>query len=693
METRRRWGCHHVRQGAEGRFRRIATAAGTRRGISGARRRAVPRCAHLVCAIYREQFGVAPAEQHAAFRRDFRVTFAGTDGQLRMGLAEANLHIDTHDAGYDRLNAPELGGARQIWFADPGEDKPAALVGANLLHRRSNRRHPADACLRRSRHPADRERICGEPDCPDREGRGQLLAGLCGSLHGFRYRGSRLIRRDRGPTGHHIDPTQIASSELGLAARSSSEWPAPLNRNRQLVLESASGAFAAFTARDRRVGSTASHHPRRLGRNRARTHPSRRPRRPRQRRRCRPRQDQAGAGARQRECVCDRPAIPDRRRRRQPRARCIDAGWGPRRRPGRDRARDLQPGRDAARLEPADPHYIDGSRKRARSSSNSATDGTDAACPRAPTTCASTIRRGAGLGGNLPAAALSDIVKKHPAVESFFQPIAATGGDDRGARPDPPDAPGRLAAMDRAISVADYQQLAQRFQGVWHAAGFEQPQFGRSREAVRIVIVPAGGDLGGLADDIRSYLLQWPLLSRYRHRALCCAAGGNLGPRRVDSPSSIHARSRAASAPPCSRRSICACGAVQPAYRSEVTRVVENTDGVSNSDIVLFASHCPLPSPLMSRAATTPASGRCSPGTTRSSTPQTRRSSTSRRRRRRSDVRAIHLRQAPVRSPAGDLPAARRHEPPGHADHLQQLSRQSWRPPRSRARHARAALR
>ena len=55
------------------------------------------------------------------------------------------------------------------------------------------------------------------------------------------------------------------------------------------------------------------------------------------------------------------------------------------------------------------------------------------------------------------------------------------------------NAPGRLAAMDRAVSVTDYQHLAQRFQGVWHAAAFEQPAFGRSREAVRIVIVPAGG--------------------------------------------------------------------------------------------------------------------------------------------------------------------------------------------------------
>ena len=47
--------------------------------------------------------------------------------------------------------------------------------------------------------------------------------------------------------------------------------------------------------------------------------------------------------------------------------------------------------------------------------------------------------------------------------------------------------------MDRAVSVADYQQLAQRFQGVWHAAAFERPSLHRSREAVRLVIVPAGG--------------------------------------------------------------------------------------------------------------------------------------------------------------------------------------------------------
>ena len=311
------------------------------------------------------------------------------------------------------------------------------------------------------------------------------------------------------PTGHHIDPTPITCNEFELQLDPGAEWPALLNRDRQLVLESACGAFAAFAAQI--VASDPQHRTIRIDRAAAEL-----------------------ASIHRGDLVI--------------RANVVDAGHGeskPVRVLGSGNASainqrfvidvdDVSHVRDASLpggvradvrveivreiysqvatlrdSEPADPHYIARITEAGTFELEFGDGRHGRRLPSGSNNVLATIRRGAGLGGNLPAAALSDIVKKHPAIESFVQPIAATGGDDREALDQiRQSAPGRLGAMDRAISVADYQQLAQRFQGVWHAAGFEQRSFGRNREAVRIVIVPAGGgSLGGLADDIRSYLL------------------------------------------------------------------------------------------------------------------------------------------------------------------------------------------
>jgi hypothetical protein len=205
-----------------------------------------------------------------------------------------------------------------------------------------------------------------------------------------------------------------------------------------------------------------------------------------------------------------------------------------------------------------------------------------------------TLRQGSGPAGNLAAGALTDIVRKHPALDSFEQPVAAIGG----SAPETLDkirvnAPGRLAAMDRAISVSDYEQLARRFQGVWHALAYEQIDLGRSREGVAVVVVPAGGGpLGTLAGDIRAYLTANGLPSvdvtivDYAPVPVEIAITLRVDSSEYD-PRDVAARVRAAvlSAFDLSLRA-----PAQPLYRSEVYRVVTGIEGVANCDVVLFKS-------------------------------------------------------------------------------------------------------
>ena len=531
---------------------------------------------------------------------DFRVTFAGTDGQLRMGLAEANLHIDTHDAGYDRLNAPELGGARQIWFADPGEDKPAALVGANLppqtlefdgtpptlasgdlviLQTASG--YAANRIARIEKDAGSYWLVFAAP-----------FTGSVTAVHG-------LFAATVRPTGHHIDPTQIASSEFELQLDPSSEWPAPLNRNRQLVLESASGAFAAFTARI--VASDPQHRTIRV--------------------------DWAAT-----------ELAPIHRGDLVVRANVVDAGHGetkPVRVLGSGNASatnqrflidvdDVSHVRDASmpggvradvrveivreiysqvatlrNSEPADPHYIVRITETGTLELEFGDGRHGRRLPSGTNNVLATIRRGAGLGGDLPG---RGAFRHRQEASRGRVLLPADRGNGRrrprGTRPDPPERAGtpggdgsrhlgcRLSAARPALPgrVACRRVRATQLRA--------QPRGGahRHRAGRRRIIGRTRGRHPQLP------CLQWPLLVDIIIEPYVALPVEISVRARVDStqfdPREVAGRVRAAVLATFDLR-LRRPG--QPAYRSEVTRVVENTDGVSNSDIVLFASAPPTP--------------------------------------------------------------------------------------------------
>lgn len=541
-----------------------------------------------------------------ALSSDFRVTWAGSDGALRPGLGEGELRFSEPETGdhvklgYRVLGAAELAGARTIWYADPGKDKPVAGVRRDL--------------------PAYALEFDGKPPAL---APGNQVIVQTGNLDAPGYAARRIsqIRKDAGsyriefateigtaavsavhavfgatlhPAGYRFDPSSIAGDQRDIELEPGDEWPGLLRRGRQLVLASRSDAFAAFEVTIEALGPEAW---------------TIRVDRP----------PPAGAAIQRGDLVIH--------------ANVVDAGHGetkPLRRLGSGNASatnqrlaidfdDVSQVRDAAmpggvradvKIEveheiyaqvaslrdsgPADPHYVARITEAGTLELEFGDGRHGRRLPTGSNNVLATIRRGAGLSGNVPAGALTDIVKKHPAIDTVRQPIATAGGDERESIEQiRQNAPGRLTAMDRAISVADYQRLAQRFQGVWHAAAFEQPSFRRSRAAVRVVIVPAGGGaLGNLAEQIRSFLAANGLPSIDIIIAPFAALPVEIAVTvRVDStrydPIEVEGRVRAAllAAFDLRRRR-----PGQPLYRSEVIRAVENVDGVSNSDVVLFAS-------------------------------------------------------------------------------------------------------
>jgi hypothetical protein len=207
------------------------------------------------------------------------------------------------------------------------------------------------------------------------------------------------------------------------------------------------------------------------------------------------------------------------------------------------------------------------------------------------------LKRGVGLSGNLSPFALDKISVPHAAVESFRQPIASSGGDTREELSQiAVNAPARLKAMDRAICVKDYERLAAQFGGVWHAVAFEQQNLARFRQAVRVILVPAGGGaMGSLAVDVTRYLVTNGLpqtdvtVENY-----------------VDVPIALHAVLRVTSQAYDPEQAVADAGLAlhqalhlrhrkpgQPLYRSEVIQVLEHVRGVVNVDVRLFPSTVP----------------------------------------------------------------------------------------------------
>ncbi len=103
-------------------------------------------------------------------------------------------------------------------------------------------------------------------------------------------------------------------------------------------------------------------------------------------------------------------------------------------------------------------------------------------------------RVGAGRSGNLDPGSLIKPVKPNPLVADVLQPRASGGGEDReSVRNMRENAPATLLALERSVSLEDFENLASSHNQVWRARAFHLPLVSRFRERVRVVVVPSGG--------------------------------------------------------------------------------------------------------------------------------------------------------------------------------------------------------
>lgn len=117
-------------------------------------------------------------------------------------------------------------------------------------------------------------------------------------------------------------------------------------------------------------------------------------------------------------------------------------------------------------------------------------------------------RSGAGLSGNLAPYSLVKVIKPHHLIEGIAQPISSTGGNDmEGVESMRDNAAAGVLTLDRAVSLSDFQHMAQRNSGVWQARALRrQPGLSRS-DRIEVVLVPAGGGaLGTLGTAVENFL-------------------------------------------------------------------------------------------------------------------------------------------------------------------------------------------
>jgi predicted phage baseplate assembly protein len=140
---------------------------------------------------------------------------------------------------------------------------------------------------------------------------------------------------------------------------------------------------------------------------------------------------------------------------------------------------------------PADHSYVIGT---GAGGQPSVTFGDGAHGARLPTgveNVTATYRIGAGASGDLPAGTISQLVSRPLGVSAVVNPVPATGGTDADG---PADArattPLRVLALDRLVSVRDYENFTRARAGMGKASA--RRLFDGEREVVHVTIAAAG---------------------------------------------------------------------------------------------------------------------------------------------------------------------------------------------------------
>jgi hypothetical protein len=199
-------------------------------------------------------------------------------------------------------------------------------------------------------------------------------------------------------------------------------------------------------------------------------------------------------------------------------------------------------------------------------------------------------RIGVGLAGNVRAGSLEKIARPHPLVASVRQPISAAGGNDMESVDSlRKTAPATLFAVERAVSLRDFESLAAGYSSVWQARAFTRPGASRAPR-VEVVVVPADGlPLGSFLETIAAYLRAHALpgveveVTEYKKSPIDLQVDAEIDTTACAADDVVRAlRAALLDALSLRRRSL-----GQPLYLSEIYQVVETVTGINSSVAVL----------------------------------------------------------------------------------------------------------
>ena len=206
-------------------------------------------------------------------------------------------------------------------------------------------------------------------------------------------------------------------------------------------------------------------------------------------------------------------------------------------------------------------------------------------------------RAGSGLAGNLAPGSLEKPAKPTSLIAAVSQPLPALGGNDlETVAALRESAPASLLTLERAVALSDYANLAVSQSSVWQAAAFAHATSLGRHERIEVVIVPASG--APLDENIEPQVPD-DFLSQQRDFLLRHAPPGitvavnPFEPVLIDL--SVTVRVKFAEYDPTGvvervRASLLAAFGLQrrrlgqALQRSEVYNVVEDVEGVENSD-------------------------------------------------------------------------------------------------------------
>ncbi len=211
-------------------------------------------------------------------------------------------------------------------------------------------------------------------------------------------------------------------------------------------------------------------------------------------------------------------------------------------------------------------------------------------------------RQGVGAGGNIPAQMLTKPAKMHPLLEKVYQPCATYGGHEMESAQDMgKNAPGAVLSLERAVSLDDFSKLARTHSSVAQASSFMTTISKSRRECIDVVIVPVGGaGLEFVSTEIKDFLQKHSVpgvlikisgyqpvivsidikiradLNRYSPEMIT-----NAVKQRIAEEFSVNNRELG-----------------QSLHRGEIYKVVENIEGVTNSDCIIGIEQVPVNSQM-----------------------------------------------------------------------------------------------